>query len=489
MSSITRYGNIMNITTRKQAAFLLLFCFLQVSAVVFSQETEAGEEAAPLKRNIFVDAGYASLDIITSNIFLNLNTRMSNQPYSQMTFEDIWRNLSNNRWFWEDGDRFLVNQFGHPYQGSTYFAGARANGFSFYESMPFASLGSIMWEVFLEPEPAINDLITTTVGGIALGEMLHRLFLEVDSSPSVGAKIGGFFVSPISSLNKIYNRPVRETGGGNIYSLSVSSGVEKAFAFFKGHEEQGDAWLYPGWHVHTNVVYGNPFVQESKTPYEHFELYAGFTTNFASYHAAIISDGYLFSIDNPMQSATVFTSTGLTMHFDFFNATNDLLDNLGYGNIQFSSSAIGWALKRKRVISENSAIEIKTHAAFTFWGNSMYNAIDDNHKDYWVSLGNNHNTYGMGENIKFSLAFSHKKAGRLEIAAHGYHIFAIPVNNDFSKGNVFFLHSSLNYDLPLGKRIGIGARGTFWGLFGLYDSAENINRILVSSCLYVRVAW
>ena len=33
-----------------------------------------------------------------------------------------------------------------------------------------------MWEVAAEVEPpAINDLIATTIGGIALGEMTHRL--------------------------------------------------------------------------------------------------------------------------------------------------------------------------------------------------------------------------------------------------------------------------------------------------------------------------
>jgi len=478
-----------NITTRKKVALLILFCFLPVSTVVFSQEEETVEEAAPQKRNIFVDAGYAGIGIIVSNVFLNLNSRMGNQSFAEITFEDIWRNLSTNRWFWEDGDRFLVNQFGHPYQGSTYFASARVNGFSFYESIPFTSVGSIMWEVFLEPEPSINDLITTSVGGIALGEILHRLFLEVDSSQSIGAIIGGFFISPLSSLNKIYNRPAREKGGGNIYSLSVRTGVEKSFAFFKNHEDQEDSWLYPGWHINTNVVYGNPFIQQSKTPYEHFELYFGFTTNLSSYHAAVISDGYLFSIYNPMQTDKVFTSTGLTMHYDFYNATNDLIDNLGYGNIQFSSSAIGWALKSKRLFSENSAMEIKTHAALIIWGNSMYNANEDNEKEYWVSLGNNRNTYGMGENIKFSFALSHNKAGRLEIAAYGYHIFAIPVNQDFSTGNVFFIYGSLNYDLPLGKIIGIGAKGTFYGLFGLYDSAENVNRMLVSSCLYLSLKW
>jgi len=483
----------MNITTRKRIAVLIPFCFMLASVGGFSQEPDSAEksaeksaeESAPLKRNIFTDAGYASLNMVTSNVFLNLSSRMADAGFAGMTFQDMWKNLSTNRWIWEDGDRFLVNQFGHPYHGSTYFASARINGFNFYESIIFAPLGSLVWEVLLEPEPSVNDFITTTVGGIAVGEMLHRLFLEVDSSPSVGAKIGGFFVSPFSSFNKIYNRPARATGGGNIYSASVKSGIEKTFAFFPGHEKQADSWKYPGVYVNIDVTYGNPFIQQSKTPYEHFDLYAGVTTNLASYHMAVISDGYMFSF-NPVQTDKAFTSTGLSMHFDFFNATNDLIDNLGYGNIQFSNSAVGWTVKHKYSFSGNFYLETKAHAAFTFWGNSMYNDDAGTADKFWVDLGTNRNTYGMGENVKLYFTLFHNKAGKLELAAYGCHIFAIPVKSNLSTGNVFFLYDSLTYDFMFGKKIGIGARGTFWALFGLYDTAENVNRFLASGSLYVK---
>jgi len=487
---------------RNQHLFFICLLILYVPGLfVYSQEPAAeldhfkwSGEGSPLveevsdthKRNIFADIGYSTLGILTSNIFLNLSARHGNQPFAQMTFETIWNNISSNEWIWEDGDRFLINQFGHPYQGSTYFASARANGFNFYESIMFVPLGSMMWEVFFEPQPAINDFVTTTVGGIALGEMLHRLFLEVDSSPSVGAKIGGFFVSPISSFNKIYNRPARATGGGNIYNLSVSSGIEKTIAFFPGHEKQAYSWNYPGVYINMGVIYGNPFNQQGKTPYEHFELYVGLATNITSYHAAIVSDGYLFSF-NPKQTDTTFTSTGLSLHFDFYNATNDIIDNLGYGNIQFSNSAVGWTVKHKYRLSENSCLETKAHVAFTFWGNSMYNG-EYVTNDYWVDIGNNRSAYGMGENAKLFFTFSHDKAGKLDFTAHGYHIFAFPVTGSQSKGNVFFIYGSLDYCFPLGKLIGIGAKGTFWGLFGLYDSTENVNRSLASSCLYIRFA-
>jgi len=495
----------MNLTTRKLAVLVISFCFMLAPVGVFSQETEQEaepvqeaelvqetepvQEAAPPKRNIFVDAGYTGLNILTSNIFAHMKSRLEQQSYADINYETIWKNLSRNRWIWEDRDRFTENQIGHPYQGSTYFASARVNGFSFYESMLFPPLGSIMWEVFLEPTPAINDVISTTVGGIPFGEMLHRLFLEFDSSPSVWSRIFAFFISPMSGFNKIYHRPARMTGGGNIYSLSVKLGVEKSFAFFPGHAEEQDAWKYPGAHVNVNVVYGDPFIQQSKTPYEHFELNVGYSTNIKSYHMAVFSDGYIFSY-NPVQTDKTFTSMGLSLHFDYYNATNDISDNLDYGNIQFSNSAIGWAVKHKYRFSESSYLEAKAHAAFTFWGNSMYNdVIRHDDADYWIREdATNRNAYGMGESVKLFFTFFHNKAGKLEFTALGNHFFSIPVNRRHSTGSVFFIYSTLIYDFPLGKRMGIGAKGTFWGLFGLYNSAENVKRFLASSSLYVRYA-
>jgi hypothetical protein len=459
---------------------LFLFCFLMVSVMGFSQETEEQKGAVPLKRDIIVDTGYALLDINTSNVFLNLGARLGEAGFAATTFRTIGENLSTPRWMWEDGDRFLINQFGHPYQGSTYFAGARANGFNFYESILFGPVGSFLWETTCEPEPSINDLITTTVAGAALGEMLHRLFLEITASPSAAAKIGGFLVSPIDGFSQVYNRSVRESGGGNIYDLSVKSGIEKAFVFFPEHQNEADSWKYPGAHVEVDVVYGNPFEQYSKTPYGHFELFTGITTNISSYDMEIVSDAYIFSF--MPEQAMAFTSTGLTMHFDFFNATNDRIDNTGYGNIQFSSSAFDWTIKHKRMFSEKSHIEAKAHLGCTFWGNSMYNSnvFTDTY------LGNTYNSYGIGENLKLFFTASHQKWGKLEFTALGYHLASIPVNENHSTGHVFFINGSMCYDFPITARIGIGIKQGFSGLFGMYDSAEDVKRYFTSTGIYTK---
>ncbi|HOO21971.1 MAG TPA: DUF3943 domain-containing protein, partial [Kiritimatiellia bacterium] len=52
----------------------------------------------------------------------------------------------------------------------------RTNGMSFGWSAAGALGGSLMWELFMETEPpSINDVLATTAGGIALGEITFRI--------------------------------------------------------------------------------------------------------------------------------------------------------------------------------------------------------------------------------------------------------------------------------------------------------------------------
>lgn len=100
---------------------------------------------------------------------LGLRPFVLNTEYSRINMKTIYKNL-NHFPVW-DTDKFSTNLLMHPYHGSMYFNGARLNGFSFYESAPFALGGSLMWEYLMESElPSINDLIATTAGGSALGE-------------------------------------------------------------------------------------------------------------------------------------------------------------------------------------------------------------------------------------------------------------------------------------------------------------------------------
>jgi hypothetical protein len=107
-----------------------------------------------------------------------------------------------------DNDEFVINQFGHPYQGANYFTAGRSMGLSYWESLPLAGFGSVTWEFFGErTRPAWNDVINTTLGGAAIGEALHRLAWLVRDPRLSGAgriarELAALGVEPISGLNR-----------------------------------------------------------------------------------------------------------------------------------------------------------------------------------------------------------------------------------------------------------------------------------------------
>lgn len=105
---------------------------------------------------------------------VNLLIKPADEKIYFKTYPKIWWNNISYGFEWDD-NTFMVNQFGHPYQGNNYFNAGRANGLSFWESAPLAALGSLTWEYLGERhKPSLNDLVMTTMGGIALGEMFHR---------------------------------------------------------------------------------------------------------------------------------------------------------------------------------------------------------------------------------------------------------------------------------------------------------------------------
>lgn len=131
--------------------------------------------------------------------------KLTGKPYADISFSSMWKNISSGPWVWDDNP-YIANQIGHPYQGSLAFASARSSGLNFWLSAPFALYSSVMWELLMETEPpSANDLITTTVGGIVLGEILHRLSLLVLDSgePTFGRWLAGSLLDPVGSLNHV----------------------------------------------------------------------------------------------------------------------------------------------------------------------------------------------------------------------------------------------------------------------------------------------
>lgn len=130
-----------------------------------------------------------------------------NEDFAKISIGSIRRNIKHG--FVWDNDQFSTNLFAHPYHGNLYFNAARSNGLTFWESAPYAFAGSLMWEIAAEVEPpAINDLMATTLGGIALGEVTHRMSsLVLDDSKRGFSRFTreflGTLICPMRGLNRM----------------------------------------------------------------------------------------------------------------------------------------------------------------------------------------------------------------------------------------------------------------------------------------------
>jgi hypothetical protein len=127
------------------------------------------------------------LESIGLNVLYNMGNRLRGHETARIGPSSWYANMKHG--FEWDNNPFGVNQFGHPYQGSNYFTAGRANGLSFWESTAVAAFGSAAWEFYFENNRAsLNDLINTTLGGIELGEVLHRTAWLVRNTTTTGKR-------------------------------------------------------------------------------------------------------------------------------------------------------------------------------------------------------------------------------------------------------------------------------------------------------------
>src|SRR5215217_3636575 len=172
---------------------LLLVCGLAGPATVLAQDSVAATRAgASFWR---ATAGVATVNWIT----WAYNWYVQRWPWAKVGTQAWATNL--RRGFVWDNDCFLDNQLAHPYHGSLYHGSARAAGYRFWSSLPFVAVGSVTWEMFGENiTGSLNDLINTTLGGAALGEVTYRLSSLLGSKrgsgpDGVARELGAFALS------------------------------------------------------------------------------------------------------------------------------------------------------------------------------------------------------------------------------------------------------------------------------------------------------
>jgi hypothetical protein len=221
--------------------------------------------------------------------------------FTKWVTEGEWSNISFRTWSdnikfpWQwDNNKFNNNQFAHPYHGSLYFNAGRANGYSFWQSMPWAFAGSLMWELFGEVwAPSPNDLGNTTLGGITLGEMLFRfssltLKNEATGSNRVVREVGAALINPVRGFNRLVRgemNDISETPPDWRPSV-IQASMDVGYRRFATSGALDDPDARDQTFAQFSVFYGNQIADLDREPFSSFQV-TGMLASKSANHKAL----------------------------------------------------------------------------------------------------------------------------------------------------------------------------------------------------------
>lgn len=208
-----------------------------------------------------------------------------------------------------------------------------------------AFLGSASWEYLGETEPpSTNDLITTTLGGIVLGEMLFRLSSELLDDSTSGweralREVFAGLVSPGRGVQRLVDGASWASGRkpetGRVAHAAINLGVDRIR--FMRDDSMAAYPLRPL--VAVQVAYGDWLPREeddSFEPFDEFDLYAALNLGkLSELGAQLYAQGLLVGVSNPLgQDEGAYRDNnvfGLFQSFDFRGARIAQFGGVGIG--------------------------------------------------------------------------------------------------------------------------------------------------------------
>ncbi|MDR2385728.1 MAG: DUF3943 domain-containing protein [Tannerella sp.] len=449
----------------------------------------------------------AASEIIGLNIGIWAFDRYAlNGDYAKITDESLKENLKH-KFLW-DNDNFGTNMFAHPYCGGLYFNATRANGLSFWQSIPYAVGGSYFWEVFCEKQPpSLNDMIATPLGGIALGEMTHRISHRIiDESRRgwgrFGCELIAGIISPMDLLNRLLSgdawryRPRINSENESSFPEMPFTVNFSAYNRFMTDFDENRSNTHPA--LSAGIVYGQPFTEDARTPYDYFtaEVDVNIIGNQPLLSGISIT-GLIWGKE--WQKNGNNWLAGIFQHYDYYNSKPVIKG--GKIPYQFAETvSFGGGLLFRKQVDKNS-INSSLHANLVLLG--------ANESDYFYLDSRNYNI-GNGYSIKSSGTYSFGKRWDNTFSLKLYHIFTskgygsadaerngLPekANPDYAnvqgnKGNTLLGMISLNIGFQLSCKIRLSAEQCFYFRNSHYDYLTDVstrsteNRIKITYNLF-----
>ena len=323
---------------------------------------------------LLVDLGIASFQ----------NEYFHDSNFVQTSPSTWWRNLE--RGFEFDANKFDTNNFYHPWNGALFYSAGRSTGLGFWGSSGTALAGSFLWECCGETlKMSGNDMISTSLGGIAMGEMIHRLGSVILDNRDKGASrvIREASIFPFDIVRGFNRMLFRDQYRSPNPEEPLDWRPRRLGALVSlGARRVGDEGSLSGEGARTSpfldlwVAYGSVFDNERRRPYDSFWMQT--QINFT----------------DDVDPAGLMTIRGdvLSKPFGAEGARNGAValvqqfDDVNQSTYEFAAQSLGLGLSRRLRFSRSTRLELHADLLATALGsvNSRFEFTEppENEKDY-----------------------------------------------------------------------------------------------------------
>jgi len=331
---------------------------------------------------------------------------VANYDYGNINI-DTWKHNLSAGWAW-DSDGLGMNFFDHPLAGGAYFNTARSCGYDFYESVPFAFGGSLIWEYLGENElPSYNDLINTTLSGPFFGEIQYRLSSSILNDKTTGAEriwreVAAGIVDPVRVFNRLIQGKTSKKSDKEVYqkepiTVTISAGVRI--------KNDGSSFgTGPGNSFAEMILdYGDAFERRERKPYDYFRLQTAAYFNVGTRSLNNLM-GYAVLTGDNTKNKDLEMLLGLFQHYDYWDSST----------FELATLAFGPGIISRLPVKRNSELLVNVQLGLIpLAGNSTSKPIDIDGRDY---------NYGQGMEGKVEFAFKLDKKFNIMLNEYYYWI-------------------------------------------------------------------
>ena len=460
--------------------------------IAFDTSSLSGESSGFLHENDGKKHWFSAISFVA---FFNVglctwNRYMIGSSWAKVGWDE-WDHFWERKLSWDD-DWYWTNFVLHPYQGSLYYMASRGSNLNMLESFAITVVGSAAWEYLCETNaPSKNDMTYTTIGAVALGEMLYRLSLNADEVSS----LLGFAINPTRLWTQGWTRQKPRGTTHNIHELYTKVGIGSTqthtnLIHYNGDYKQNE--LYPVFvSPEIYVAYNDPYGHDSNDPFGEFELKGSFAVGAGSgygadcaykkidkkmmYDIRIESNSMLWA-RAPKLSESTDTTVGLSFIYDF--------DWHSFYQLCCLTPAL--AIKQ-RVNGESSRFEWQAHLGWDLLGTTDFYYF---HRDLIKSDSSTNRTYSytMGPQALLRARWISDSGFALNFGVRGYAMYDFynQLKDHASTGYEYIGIANASVEVPVSKKLRLGIGDEIYLKRAYYKDLPDVFQAVNTGSLFAK---